>query len=116
MWLSGSPSEEELKLALLDIQQSGGISPDSCLGSIFTKVFSKAKSRSTFPGASGPSSPADSAPQYTGRVLDDLFEIKLNSQLFNLTFPFVSVSLLRGEYMAASFFNSVYSMLHFTMH
>ena len=84
--------------------------------SIFTKVFSKAKSRSTFPGDLGPSPPTDSAPQYAGRVLGDLFEIKLNSQLFNLRFLFVSVSLLRGEYVAASFFNSVYNMLDFTMH
>lgn len=52
----------------------------------------------------------------TGRVLDDLLEMKLNSQLFNLRFSFISGSLLRGEYMAASFFNSIYSMLHFTMH
>ena len=86
------------------------------MGSIFTKVFSKVKSRSTFPGDLGPSPHADSVPQYTGRVLDDVFEIKLNSQLFNLRFSFISVSLLRGEYVAATFFNSIYSMLHFTMH
>lgn len=81
MWLSESPSEEELKLSisLVVFRQTlawGALSPGT----------SPKQRQGGLPRGWDRSPPAASTPGYTGRALDDLPEIKLNSQLFNLHF------------------------------
>lgn len=81
MWLSGSPFEEELKISISLVVFKQTLA----LGALSPRTSPKQR-QGGFPRGWDPSPPADSTLGYGGRALNDLLEIKLNSQLFNLRF------------------------------
>lgn len=81
MWLSGSPSEEELKLSTILVVFRQTLA----WGALPPRTPPKQR-QGGFPRGWDPSPPAASTPGYTGRAPDDLPEIKLNSQLSHLRF------------------------------